>query len=166
MIDDNYHVHLRWIIDHSILAGGGQGVDDHLLQAALLSDNLETFPGYEHCPSWFLRLLSLFQNTQVYRLIKCQLSCLSMQQVVGFDLYVWVHMHSQWNMPMFCLTQIISQPWGVQKLPILEEMTLTHYILMSVIFWSHLTPHTCLTMPKCSISVSYTHLTLPTKRIV
>ena len=98
MIDDNYHVHLRWIIDQSILAGGGQGVDDHLLQVALhnklLSDNLETFPGYEHCPPWLLQLLSLVQNTQVYRLIKCQLSCLSMQQVVGFDLYVWVHMHN------------------------------------------------------------------------
>ena len=83
MIDDNFYVHLRWIIDQSILAGGGQGVDDHLLQAALLSDNLETFPGYEHCPPWLLRLLSLVQNTQVYRLIKCQLSCLSMQQVGG-----------------------------------------------------------------------------------
>ena len=40
--------------------------------------------------------------------------------------------------------KLISQPWGVQKSPFLEEMTLTHYILMSVIFRSHLTPPICL----------------------
>ena len=44
-------------------------VDDRLLQAALqsrlLSDNLESFPGYEHYPPWLLQLLSLDQDTQV-----------------------------------------------------------------------------------------------------
>ena len=46
-----------------------QDVDDRLLQAALqsrlLSDNLESFPGYEHYPPWLLQLLSLDQDTQV-----------------------------------------------------------------------------------------------------
>ena len=140
MIDDNYHVHLRWIIDQSILAGGGQGVDDHLLQAALhnklLSDNLETFPGYEHCPPWLLQLLSLVQNTQVYRLIKCQLSCLSMQQVGGLICMFGCTCTVNGTCQCFAWKKFISQPWGVQKLPFLKEMTLTHYILMSVIFWS------------------------------
>ena len=45
--------------------------------------------------------------------------------------YVWVQNRS--NMPMFCLKKIISQPWVVQKSQFLEEMTLTHYILMSLI---------------------------------
>ena len=45
--------------------------------------------------------------------------------------YVWVHNRS--NMPMFCLKKIISQPWVVQKSQFLEEMTLTQYILMSLI---------------------------------
>ena len=36
--------------------------------------------------------------------------------------------------------KLISQPWLVQKWQFLEEMTLTHCILMSVIFRSHLTP--------------------------
>ena len=44
-------------------------VDDRLLQAALqsrlLSDNLESFHGYEHYPPWLLQLLSLDQDTQV-----------------------------------------------------------------------------------------------------
>ena len=33
----------------------------------------------------------------------------------------------------------------------LEEMTLTHYILISVIFWSHLISPICLKMPECAI---------------
>ena len=45
--------------------------------------------------------------------------------------YVWVHNRS--NMPMFCLKKLISQPWVVQKSQSLEEMTLTQYILMSLI---------------------------------
>ena len=32
-------------------------------------------------------------------------------------------------MPMFCLKKLISQHWGVQRSPFLEEMALTHYIL-------------------------------------
>ena len=47
--------------------------------------------------------------------------------------------------------KLISQHWGVQKSPSLEEMTLTHYILMSVIFRAHLTPSICLKTPKCAI---------------
>ena len=46
-------------------------------------------------------------------------------------IYVWVHNRS--NMPMFCLKKLISQPWVVQKSQFLEEMTLTQYILMSLI---------------------------------
>ena len=45
--------------------------------------------------------------------------------------YVWVHNRS--NMPMFCLKKLISHPWVVQKSQFLEEMTLTQYILMSLI---------------------------------
>ena len=47
------------------------------------------------------------------------------------SIYVWVHNRS--NMPMFCLKKLISQPWVVQKSQFLEEMTLTQYILMSLI---------------------------------
>ena len=64
-------------------------------------------------------------------------------------MYVWVH--SQSNMPMFCLKKLISQPRVVEKSPFLEGRTLTHYILMSVSFWPHLTPPICLEMPKCAI---------------
>ena len=58
-----------------------------------------------------------------------------------FSTYVWVHNRS--NMPMFCLKKIISQPWVVQKSQFLEEMTLTHYILMSkcAIFSTFLESH-------------------------
>ena len=61
----------------------------------------------------------------------------------------WVHNRS--NMPMFCLKKIIYQPWVVQMSQCLEEMILTHYTLMSVIFRSHLTPPICLKITKCAI---------------
>ena len=60
-------------------------------------------------------------------------------------------MHSQSNMAMFCLKKIISQPRVVEKSPFLAWRTLTHNILMSVIFRSHLTPPICLKMPICAI---------------
>ena len=41
--------------------------------------------------------------------------------------------------------------WSPRKLPFLAWRTLTHYILMSVIFRSHLTPPICLKMPICAI---------------
>ena len=47
--------------------------------------------------------------------------------------------------------KLISLPWVVQKSQFLEEMALTHNILMSVIFRSHLTPPLCLKMTKCAI---------------
>ena len=47
----------------------------------------------------------------------------------------------------FVWKKLISQPWwGVQKSPFLEEMIFIHYILMSVICWSHLA--TCLHLPR------------------
>ena len=36
----------------------------------------------------------------------------------GFDLYVWVHMHSQWNMPMFCLKKNHFSALGGPKVAI------------------------------------------------
>ena len=60
-------------------------------------------------------------------------------------------MHSQSNMAMFCLKKLISQPRVVEKSPFLAWRTLTHNILMSVIFRSHLTPPICLKMPICAI---------------
>ena len=52
---------------------------------------------------------------------------------------------------MFCLKKLISQPRVVEKSPFLEGRTLTHYILMLVSSWPHLTPPICLEMPKCAI---------------
>ena len=52
-------------------------------------------------------------------------------------------------MPIFCLKKIISQPWVVQNSQFSEEMTLTHYILMSLIFRSHLPPLICFKIAKC-----------------
>ena len=47
------------------------------------------------------------------------------------NIYVWVH--SQSNMTMFCLKEkLISQPWGSKSRHF--WMTLAHYILISVIF--------------------------------
>ena len=46
----------------------------------------------------------------------------------------YVSVYSQSNMPMFCLKKLISQHWGVQKSPFLEEMTLTQYILRYICF--------------------------------
>ena len=63
----------------------------------------------------------------------------------------YVSVHSQSNMPMFCLKKLISQPRVVEKSPFLAWRTLTHYILMSVIFRPHLTPPLCLKMTKCAI---------------
>ena len=61
VLSDNLMCIILYIVD--------QDVDDRLLQAALqsrlLSDNLESFPGYEHYPPWLLQLLSLDQDTQV-----------------------------------------------------------------------------------------------------
>ena len=68
---------------------------------------------------------------------------------VGLAAYVSVH--SQSNMAMFCLKKLISQPRVVEKSPFLAWRTLTHNILMSVIFRSHLTPPICLKMPICAI---------------
>ena len=64
---------------------------------------------------------------------------------------VYVSVHSQSNMPMFCPKKLISQPRVVEKSPFLAWRTLTHYILMSVIFRPHLTPPICLKMTKCAI---------------
>merc|ERR1712110_205590 len=48
--------------------------DQHFIEAALqsrlLSDNLESFPGYEHYPPWLLQLLSLDQDTQMQLLAR------------------------------------------------------------------------------------------------
>ena len=63
----------------------------------------------------------------------------------------YVSVHSQSNMAMFCLKKLISQPRVVEKSPFLAWRTLTHNILMSVIFRSHLTPPICLKMPICAI---------------
>ena len=52
---------------------------------------------------------------------------------------------------MFCLKKLISQPRVVEKSPFLAWRTLTHNILMSVIFRTHLTPPICLKMPICAI---------------
>ena len=54
-------------------------------------------------------------------------------------------------MPMFCLKKLISQHWGVQKSPFLEEMALTHYILRYICFWTPPIPPICLKTPKCAI---------------
>ena len=54
-------------------------------------------------------------------------------KVVGIVLHSYVWVHNRSNMPIFCLKKLISQPWVVQKSQFLEEMTLTHYILMSLI---------------------------------
>ena len=51
------------------------------------------------------------------------------------NIYVWVH--SQSNVTIFCL-KTHSSTLGVQESPFLEEMTFTHYIFVSVFFWSHL----------------------------
>ena len=66
-------------------------------------------------------------------------------------MYPYVSVHSQSNMAMFCLKKLISQPRVVEKSPFLAWRTLTHNILMSVIFRSHLTPPICLKMPICAI---------------
>ena len=63
----------------------------------------------------------------------------------------YVSVHSQSNMAMFCLKKLISQPRVVEKSPFLAWRTLTHNILMSVIFRTHLTPPICLKMPICAI---------------
>ena len=60
-------------------------------------------------------------------------------------------MYSQSNMPMFCLKKLISQHWGVQRSPFLEEMALTHYILRYICFWTPPIPPICLKTPKCAI---------------
>ena len=57
----------------------------------------------------------------------------------------YVSVHSQSNMTMFCPKKSIFQP------RVVEWRTLTHNILMSVIFRSHLTPPICLKMPICAI---------------
>ena len=67
----------------------------------------------------------------------------------GFNVYVSVY--SQSNMQMFCLKKLISQHWGVQKSPFLEEMALTHYILRYICFWTPPIPPICLKTPKCAI---------------
>ena len=64
---------------------------------------------------------------------------------------LYVSVHSQSNMAMFCLKKLISQPRVVEKSPFLAWTTLTHNILMSVIFRTHLTPPICLKMPICAI---------------
>ena len=66
-------------------------------------------------------------------------------------MYPYVSVHSQSNMAMFCLKKLISQPRVVEKSPFLAWRTLTHNILMSVIFRTHLTPPICLKMPICAI---------------
>ena len=43
----------------------GLSEPDNDRDVELLSDNLESFPGYEHYPPWLLQLLSLDQDTQV-----------------------------------------------------------------------------------------------------
>ena len=43
-----------------------------------------------------------------------------------------------WTCQCFVWKKLISQSWVVQNSQFLEEMTLTHYILMSLIFRSHL----------------------------
>ena len=68
-----------------------------------------------------------------------------------FNTDAYVSVHSQSNMPMFCPKKIISQHRVVEKSPFLAWRTLTHNILMSVIFRSHLTPPICLKMPICAI---------------
>ena len=67
------------------------------------------------------------------------------------DFARYVSVHSQSNMAMFCLKKLIFQPRVVEKLPFLAWRTLTHNILMSAIFRSHLTPPICLKMPICAI---------------
>ena len=49
------------------------------------------------------------------------------------EIFHYVSVHNRSNMQMFCLKKLISQPWVVQKSQFLEEMTLTQYILMSLI---------------------------------
>ena len=66
-----------------------------------------------------------------------------------YDTYVSVY--SQSNMQMFCLKKLISQHWGVQKSPFLEEMTLTQYTLRYICFWTPQVPPICLKTPKCAI---------------
>ena len=51
----------------------------------------------------------------------------------------------------FVWKKLISQPRVVEKSPFLAWRTLTHYILISVIFRPHLTPPICLKMTKCAI---------------
>ena len=63
----------------------------------------------------------------------------------------YVSVYSQSNMQMFCLKKLISQHWGVQKSPFLEEMALTHYILRYICFWTPPIPPICLKTPKCAI---------------
>ena len=50
------------------------------------------------------------------------------------SLNAYVSVHSQSNMAMSCLKKLISQPRVVEKSPFLAWRTLTHNILMSVIF--------------------------------
>ena len=64
---------------------------------------------------------------------------------------MYVSVYSQSNMQMFCLKKLISQHWGVQKSPFLEEMTLTQYILRYICFWTPQVPPICLKTPKCAI---------------
>merc|ERR1719458_815722 len=47
--------------------------------------------------------------------------------------------------------KLISQHWGVQRSPFLEEMALTHYILRYICFWTPPIPPICLKTPKCAI---------------
>ena len=63
----------------------------------------------------------------------------------------YVSVYSQSNMQMFCLKKLISQHWGVQKSPFLEEMTLTQYTLRYICFWTPQVPPICLKTPKCAI---------------